>query len=78
MRIKGNDIVLTKQEYYTLASDQLRLEELFAAGVDNWEGYSERQEEFFSDIKQLYKNVYGIDMPKDHYDYVEDEEEEEE
>lgn len=34
-------VTITKEEYDALCADQETLYALYAAGVDNWEGYSE-------------------------------------
>ena len=37
-------IAITKKEYESLLEDSEKLEALEAAGVDNWEGYSDAME----------------------------------
>jgi len=39
--MSAEEVTISKREYETLKLAQRKLEALRAAGVDNWEGYSE-------------------------------------
>lgn len=54
---QSKTIVIGRALYNSLLEDRAFLRQLHAAGVDNWEGYSEAQNG--SDEEESYEDIYG-------------------
>ena len=49
---EGTHLLISTEEYKKLKKDQMFLECLQAHGVDNWDGYSDAQEEAYPDDQE--------------------------
>jgi hypothetical protein len=60
-----NEITITKEDYFQLMCDSLRLSMLQNAGVNNWEWYGEAfnpegEEDYNAQYKELRRDILGI------------------